>query len=80
MVVGVNVSTQELMPALFLAHSRWSGNVKTPWLTGAAVPSQFHDASVSRGTGGTAHKELTFQGCLCSPQMGRQGDLLRLRL
>lgn len=75
MVVGVNVSAQELMPALSLAHSRWSGNVKMSWLMGAVVPSQFHDASVSRSIGGTAHKELTFQGCLCSPQMGRWGGI-----
>lgn len=38
---------------------------------GATVPSQFHDASLSRGVRGAAHKELTyFRECL-----GRQEDL-----
>lgn len=37
------------------------------WFMGAAMPSQFYDESVSRDIGGTAHKELTFQGLLVLP-------------
>lgn len=49
------------------------------WFMGAAMLSHFHNVSISRGVGGTAHKELTFQGVLVLPPDGEAGGFAPVR-